>query len=337
MDKVLIIAEAGVNHNGSMELAKKLIEAAATAGADIVKFQTYITENLVTVSAPKADYQKNADAKSTQFEMLKALELSKSDHHELIEHCKKNNIVFFSTAFDETSIDFLRSLGLGFWKIPSGELTNLPYLRKIGSFNQTVFISTGMATMKEINDAINILTKAGLSKDKILVMHCTTEYPTPMQDVNLNALQSIKKETGLQVGYSDHTLGIEVPVAAVALGAKVIEKHFTLDRTLRGPDHKASLEPGELGKMVSAIRNIEQAMGDGIKMPSPSENKNIVIARKSIHLKRSLVAGTVLRGEYIMMKRPGDGISPMKLDDVVGRKINKDLAADHKLMEEDLL
>lgn len=334
----MIIAEAGVNHNGSLDRAKKLIEAVADAGADVIKFQTFIAKNLVSVTAPKADYQiKNEGAEKSQYEMLKALELSKSDHLELIQHCKKHNITFFSTAFDEESLSFLMSLNLGFWKIPSGELTNLPYLRKIGSFNQEIFISTGMSTMQEIKDAISVLIKSGTDKQKILVMHCNTEYPTPMQDVNLKAMLSIRQETDLRVGYSDHTLGIEVPIAAVALGAEVIEKHFTLDRTLPGPDHKASLEPGELKMMVSAIRNIELALGQGVKEPTASENKNITIARKSIHLKNALVSGTVLLEEHLIMKRPGDGISPMKIDEIVGRRINRDLSADHKLKAEDLL
>jgi N,N'-diacetyllegionaminate synthase len=338
MRKVLIIAEAGVNHNGSLDRAKKLVEAAADAGADIVKFQTFIAENLVSTAAPKAAYQiKNEGAEKSQFEMLKALELNKADHLELIQHCKKHHITFFSTAFDEESLSFLVSLNLGFWKIPSGELTNLPYLRKIGSFNQEIFISTGMSTMQEIKDAISVLIKSGTDKQKILVMHCNTEYPTPMQDVNLKAMLSIKQETDLRVGYSDHTLGIEVPIAAVALGAEVIEKHFTLDRNLPGPDHRASLEPGELKSMVSAIRNIELALGQGVKEPTASENKNIAIARKSIHLKKALASGTVLLEEHLIMKRPGDGISPMKIDGVVGRRINRDLSADHKLKAEDFL
>ncbi|MBI1767957.1 MAG: N-acetylneuraminate synthase [Bacteroidetes bacterium] len=337
MDKVLIIAEAGVNHNGSLDRAKQLVAAAAEAGADIIKFQTFISENLVTASAPKAAYQKKEDATASQYEMLKALELTKADHIELIEHCKRHNIFFFSTAFDLESLDFLASLNLGFWKIPSGELTNLPYLRKIGALNQEAYVSTGMATMKEINDAISVLLKSGLEKEKIIIMHCNTEYPTPMHDVNLKAMLSIQKETGLRIGYSDHTLGIEVPIAAAALGARVIEKHFTLDRTLPGPDHKASLEPGELKMMVSAIRNIEQALGDGIKKPSPSEIENKAVARKSIHLKKNLSAGTLLLEEHLIMKRPGDGISPMKMDEIIGRKVNKDLAADHKLREEDLV
>ncbi len=336
MGKVQIIAEAGVNHNGSIARAKQLVEAAAAAGADVIKFQTFVAEKLVTVLAPKAAYQAQSDATTSQFDMLKALELSKTDHIELIEHCKKYNIVFFSTAFDEDSLDFLASLELGFWKVPSGELTNLPYLRKIGAFNQTVYLSTGMANMEEIESAIDVLVKAGVEKEKIIVMHCNTEYPTPMQDVNLNAMLSIQRRTGLQVGYSDHTLGIEVPIAAVALGAQVIEKHFTLDRSLAGPDHKASLEPDELKMMVKAIRNIEQAMGDGKKKPSPSEVKNIPIARKSIHLKKELRAGIVLLREHLIMKRPGDGISPMKMDEIIGRKVNKDLSIDHKLREEDL-
>jgi N,N'-diacetyllegionaminate synthase len=338
MSRVLIIAEAGVNHNGSLDRAKKLVEAAARAGADIVKFQTFVAENLVTANAAKADYQiKNEGNNTSQYEMLKALELSRDDHFELIEHCKKHHITFFSTAFDEASLTFLATLNLGFWKIPSGEITNLPYLRRIGSFNQTLFISTGMSTMQEIADAIAALVKAGTDKKNILVMHCNTEYPTPMHDVNLKAMVSIQQQTGLRVGYSDHTLGIEVPIAAVALGAEVIEKHFTLDRTLPGPDHKASLEPDELKSMVSAIRHIELALGHGQKQPSVSEGKNRAIARKSIHVRNDLDQGTVLREEHLIMKRPGDGISPMKLDEIIGRKTNKNLSRDHKLTAEDLV
>lgn len=337
MGKVLIIAEAGVNHNGSLDLAIKLVDAAADAGADIVKFQTFVAEKLASNTAPKADYQvRNEGAAKSQLEMLKSLELSRENHFELIAHCKKREITFFSTAFDPDSLEFLASLKIGFWKIPSGELTNLPYLRRIGSFNQPVFVSTGMATMQEIKDAVDVLVKAGTEHAKITVMHCNTEYPTPMRDVNLNAMLSIKKELGVKVGYSDHTQGIEIPVAAVALGAEVIEKHFTLDRTMPGPDHLASLEPIELKQMVTAIRNIEQAMGNGVKKPSESESKNIAIARKSIHLNAALPRATKLTEKHLVMKRPGDGISPMKMDDVIGKEIVSDLPADHKLKYSDL-
>jgi N,N'-diacetyllegionaminate synthase len=336
MSKVLIIAEAGVNHNGSLAMAKKLVEAAAMAGADIVKFQTFVADQLVSAQATKADYQLEANDDSTQLEMLKKLELTHDSHYDLIDHCKKNKILFFSTAFDELSIDFLASLNLNLWKIPSGEITNLPYLKKIGKFNQRVVISTGMSTIEEVHEAINILIEAGTEKNKITVLHCNTEYPTPMVDVNLRAMLTIQKETGLEVGYSDHTLGIEVPIAAVALGAVVIEKHFTLDRTLPGPDHRASLEPNELRAMVSAIRNIESAMGDGLKKPSSSELKNVLIARKSIHLKNDLAAGTSIEAEHLIMKRPGDGISPMKMPLVLGRKVIRNLSKDTKLSFADI-
>lgn len=338
MDKVLIIAEAGVNHNGSVGQAKKLIDAAAEAGADMVKFQTFIAKNLVTAKAPQASYQiKNSGNTTSQFEMLKKLELNQGSHHELMEHCKKRKIIFLSTAFDEDSIDFLASLNLGLWKIPSGEITNLPYLKKIGAFNHPTLLSTGMSDIREIRAAVNILVQSGTEKQKITVLHCNTEYPTPMADVNLRAMLTIKKETGLEVGYSDHTMGIEIPIAAVALGAVVIEKHFTLDRSSEGPDHLASLEPDELRKMVSAIRNIETAMGDSSKKPSASEYKNLAIARKSIHLRLDLPEGSVLEEPHFIMKRPGDGISPMKLMELVGRKTKRDLRAEHKLSEDDLI
>jgi N,N'-diacetyllegionaminate synthase len=336
MSKVLIIAEAGVNHNGSLEMAKKLVEAAAMAGADIVKFQTFFADQLVSAKAAKADYQLEANDGSTQLEMLKKLELTQDSHYDLIDHCRKNDILFFSTAFDELSIDFLASLNLNLWKIPSGEITNLPYLKKIGKFNQRVIVSTGMSTIEEVLEAINILIESGTEKNKITVLHCNTEYPTPMVDVNLKAMLTIRRETGLDIGYSDHTLGIEVPIAAVALGAVVIEKHFTLDRTLSGPDHRASLEPNELKAMVSAIRNIESAMGDGRKKPSSSELKNVLVARKSIHLKNDLEAGVTIEAEHLIMKRPGDGISPMKLSLVLGRKAIRYLLKDTKLSFTDL-
>ena len=336
MSKVLIIAEAGVNHNGSLDTAKKLIDVAVEAGADIVKFQTFIADQLVSTQAPKAEYQLMTDGSSSQLDMLKKLELSKENHFELIDYCNKKKITFFSTAFDEQSIDFLASLNLGMWKIPSGEITNLPYLKKIGAFNQYVLISTGMSTLAEIKDAVNVLVESGTKKNNISILHCNTEYPTPMADVNLRAMQTIQNELNLQVGYSDHTLGIEVPIAAVAMGACVIEKHFTLDRSLSGPDHRASLEPIELKQMVAAIRNIEMALGNGIKAPSPSESKNILIARKSIHLKNDVALGTIIEEKYLIMKRPGDGISPMKLAQIIGRKTQKNLPIDHKLNLNDL-
>lgn len=340
MKKVLIIAEAGVNHNGSIDNARKLIDAAAEAGADIVKFQTFKTENLVSKLARKAEYQKQnmaGDVDDTQFNMLKKLELTHQQHLELIDYCKKKNITFLSTAFDLESIDLLHELGISLWKIPSGEITNLPYLEKIGALGKEVILSSGMCTMAEIEETLAVLVKAGTTHKKLTVLHCNTEYPTPMEDVNLKAMLHIAEKTGVKIGYSDHTLGIEVPIAAVALGAQVIEKHFTLSKTMDGPDHKASLEPAELKAMVSAIRNIEMALGHANKMPSPSEQKNIVIARKSIHLKHALDAGHTLSSNDLVMKRPGDGISPMRMYEVVGKKLSGHLPADAQLKPEHLI
>jgi len=333
MQKVLIIAEAGVNHNGNMEMAKQLIAVAADAGADYVKFQTFKTEKLVSAKAETAEYQKkNTNTTSSQYELLKKLELSLEQHHELISYCKQKNIRFLSTAFDLESVDLLVSLGIELFKIPSGEITNLPYLKKIGALNKQVIVSTGMCVMDEITAAVNALIKAGTAKEKISVLHCTTDYPTAMQDVNLNAMLTIKNQLHVPVGYSDHTLGIEVPVAAVAMGATIIEKHFTLDKSLPGPDHKASLEPTELKAMITAIRNIEKALGSGDKQPSETEKKNILVARKSIHLVKKLAKGHILTEGDLTMKRPGDGISPMKMEEVIGKKIKKDLETEHKLM-----
>lgn len=339
MKHVLIIAEAGVNHNGDMTLAKKLIDAASEAGADYVKFQTFKTENLVSKDAQKAQYQKknmNDGSDDSQFNMLKKLELSIENHYELTDYCKHKNIQFLSTAFDLDSIDLLKSLGINLFKIPSGEITNLPYLQKIGKMNTQVIVSTGMCVMQDIEDAINELVKSGTDRNKISVLHCTTDYPTAMKDVNLKAMLSIQSKLNVPVGYSDHTLGIEVPIAAVAMGACIIEKHFTLDRSLPGPDHKASLEPKELAAMVKAIRNIEQAIGSEIKEPTETERQNILIARKSIHLSQSLEEGHVLTSADLIMKRPGDGISPMKMQEVLGKKIVSNLAQEHKLNWEDL-
>lgn len=340
MKRTLIIAEAGVNHNGSMDNARKLIDAAADSGADIVKFQTFKTENLVSKAAQKAEYQKQnmlGDVDNTQFNMLKRLELTHQHHLELIDYSKKKNIIFLSTAFDLDSIDLLHELGITLWKIPSGEITNLPYLEKIGQFGNEVILSSGMCTIQEIEDAITVLVKSGTSREKLTVLHCNTEYPTPMQDVNLKAMLHIAEITGVKIGYSDHTLGIEVPIAAVALGAEVIEKHFTLDKTMDGPDHKASLAPPELKAMVHAIRNIEKALGNGIKTPSASEQKNMAIARKSIHLKHHLPAGHILTANDLVMKRPGDGISPMRLHEITGKKLLNNLDADTQLKPEDLI
>lgn len=331
--RTLIIAEAGVNHNGSIELAKQLIDVAAAAGVDFVKFQTFKTEQLVSQKATKATYQveNTGDAVETQFEMIKKLELDRATHEELLDYCNKKGVRFFSTAFDLDSIDLLEELGLPLFKVPSGEITNLPYLRKIATKGKPVILSTGMCNLSDIEGAIKVMLAGGVQQDELTVLHCNTEYPTPMADVNLRAMNTIGHAFGVKVGYSDHTLGIEVPIAAVARGAVCIEKHFTLDRNMEGPDHRASLEPEELKAMVSAIRNIEQALGDGIKQPSASEAKNIPIARKSIHLVKGLAAGHLLTADDLIMKRPGDGISPMDLDLVVGRTLMQALAQETKI------
>lgn len=333
--KTLIIAEAGVNHNGSIEIAKKLIDAATEAGADYVKFQTFKAANLVSKSAKKATYQviNTGKEEETQYDMLKKLELSETYHHDLIKHCKKKNIQFFSTAFDNPSLIFLSELGLKLVKIPSGEITNLPYLQLAASLFDQVIISTGMADMSEIKAALDVFLNAGINKENITILHCNTEYPTPMTDVNLLAMQAIQKELGTKVGYSDHTAGIEVPIAAVALGAQIIEKHFTLDKNMPGPDHKASLEPNELKAMIAAIRNIESAMGDGIKKPSVSEAKNIAIARKSLVSVRDMEAGQIVALTDICVKRPGTGISPMKIEMVIGKKLLKAIKADEVITD----
>lgn len=334
MQKTLIIAEAGVNHNGSMESAKKLIDVAAQAGVDYVKFQTFKTENLVSKSAQKADYQQRNmnDGDTSQYAMLKKLELSPEQHLELISYCQAKGVKFFSTAFDLESIDFLASLQLGLWKIPSGEITNYPYIKKIAQYKEPVILSTGMSTPDEINDAVDILLKFGVTKEQITILHCNTEYPTPMADVNLKAMQTMKVDLGLQTGYSDHTQGIEIPIAAVALGATIIEKHFTLDRSMDGPDHKASLEPEELKAMVSAIRNVEQALGDGKKTVSLSESKNKSIARKSIVAARKIEKNELLTEENLTVKRPGDGLSPMQWEEVLGMYAIRSFEADEQIV-----
>lgn len=326
-NRVLIIAEAGVNHNGDLGCAKQLIDKAAVAGADLVKFQTFSADRLVTHSAQKAEYQKlTTGSKETQHEMLRRLEISVEMHHELVSHCQLRNIGFFSTGFDIESIDLLQSLGQDHFKVPSGELTNLPYLRHIGKLGKTVILSTGMATLGDIEAAIDVLEKAGTVRENMTVLHCTTEYPTPMNEVNLRAMQSIHEAFGVAVGYSDHTQGIEVAIAAVAMGATVIEKHFTLNRNLPGPDHKASLEPEELKGMVAAIRNIEIALGDGIKRLTPSEVINKPIARKSLVACKAIKAGEPFSAINVTTKRPGTGISPMQWDEVMGRKAPHDIA-----------
>ena len=324
MKHVTIIAEAGVNHNGDFELAKRLIAAAAAAGADYVKFQTFKTENLVSKSARKASYQsKNInDGDDSQYQMLKQLELPFEWHKDLVKYANECGIKFLSTGFDEESVDFLKNLGIDLFKIPSGEITNKPYLRHVARKKLPVILSTGMATLKEVEAAMYVLMEEGIDKSRITILHCNTEYPTPMKDVNLKAMNYIGDALGVTVGYSDHTMGIEVPIAAVALGATVIEKHFTLDRTMNGPDHIASLEPTELKNMVEAIRNIEQSIsGNGIKEPSESELKNIFVVRKSLHFKNSLPEGHVMTENDLIALRPGSGISPMEIDIYVGKKL----------------
>jgi N,N'-diacetyllegionaminate synthase len=326
---IFIIAEAGVNYNGDLSLAKQLIDVAADAGADLVKFQTFSADRIATRQVKKADYQSVATGSAeSQHQMLSRLELSANMHRELIAYCATRNIGFFSTGFDIESVDFLISLGINHFKIPSGEITNLPYLRHIGQFSKSVILSTGMSTMGDIEAAIDVLEQSGTARSLITVLHCTTEYPTPMAEVNLRAMQSIQAAFGVAVGYSDHTVGIEVAIAAVALGATVIEKHFTLDRNLPGPDHKASLEPDELKAMVSAIRNIEIALGDGIKRLMPSEARNKPVARKSLVASKAIKAGEVLSADNITTKRPGTGISPMSWDAVMGSKAVRDFEVD---------
>ena len=324
---VYIIAEAGVNHNGSIDLAKKLVDKAKEAGANCIKFQTFISDNLVSKNANKADCQKQqTDTEESQYEMLRNLELSFEDFTELNEYCKTNGIEFVSTAFDLDSVDFLNQLDMPFWKIPSGEITNLPYLIKIANTHKPIVMSTGMSTIEEIEDAIGVLKNNGVSE--IILLHCTTEYPAPYNEVNLKAMETLKKRFNVNVGYSDHTKGIEIPIAAVAMGATVIEKHFTLDRNMKGPDHKSSLEPNELKAMVDAIRKVENAIGDGEKKPSKSEIKNIAIARKSIIAKVDIKKGDILTEDNITVKRPGNGINPMKWFEVIGKAAKRDFVED---------
>jgi|TARA_B110000240_G_C13480647_1_gene445126 N,N'-diacetyllegionaminate synthase len=328
--KTIIIAEAGVNHNGDVNIAKKLIDAASDAKVDYVKFQTFIAEENISVNAKKAEYQiKNTNNNvESQLEMVKKLELSEENHYDLVKYCKNKNVKFLSTAFDFKSIELLKKISIDFFKIPSGEITNLPYLIAVSKLELPIVMSTGMATMDEVRIALGVLLLNGISKDDITILHCNTEYPTPMEDVNLTAMLSVGRELDVKIGYSDHTLGIEIPIAAVALGAKVIEKHFTLDRSMAGPDHKASLEPNELKAMVTAIRNIERALGDGIKIPSKSEKKNIAIARKSIVASREIKKGEVFSGKNLTTKRPGTGVSPMNWESIIGTKSEKDYNQD---------
>lgn len=332
MSKVLIIAEAGVNHNGDINIAKKLIDVAAEAGADIVKFQTFKSENCVSKNAKKADYQlQTTDSQESQLDMIRKLELDTKTHHILIDYCKQKNIEFLSTPFDIESVGLLHNLGLRIFKIPSGEITNLPYLREIGKLNQQVILSTGMANLGEIESAIEVLVDSGTKRENITLLQCNTEYPTPFADVNLKAMKSLKKAFRLPVGYSDHTPGIAIPLAAVGMGAKVIEKHFTLDKNMEGPDHKASLEPHDLKAMVQGIREIELALGDGIKRTSQSEAKNKPIARKSIVANCAIKKGEILSESNLYTKRPAEGISPMEWDKVIGTKAIRDFEPDEMI------
>jgi N,N'-diacetyllegionaminate synthase len=326
---VFIIAEAGVNHNGSLKLAKKLIDVASASGADAVKFQTFKAKNLVVQNSKKANYQKNTGSqKETQFSMLQKLELSQEMHLELINYSINKNIKFLSSPFDHESIKLLNDLGLEIFKIPSGEITNLPYLRYVGKLNKKIILSTGMSKMAEVKNALKILINSGTKKKNITVLHANTEYPTPMNDVNLKAMVTMGKELNVEYGYSDHTLGIEVDIAAVAMGASCIEKHFTLDSNLDGPDHKASLQPEQLAEMVISIRNIEKALGSHIKKPSKSELSNLQIVRKSIIAKTPIKKGEVFTEVNLSIKRPGTGISPMKWDEIIGTKAKKNYNED---------
>ena len=329
--KVFIIAEAGVNHNGDINIAKSLVDVAVSAGADAVKFQTFKADKLASKQAPKAAYQnETTDRTETQYEMLKKLELTADMHIELIEYCKEKNIMFISTPFDIDSIHMLVELGIGIIKIPSGEITNLPYLREVARQKKKVILSTGMSNMQEVKDAVQVLKQYGA--EDITVLHCNTQYPTPMEDVNLRAMIHMKHELNLEVGYSDHTQGVEVPIAAVAMGATVIEKHFTLDKTMEGPDHKASLEPNELKEMVKAIRNIEKALGNGEKNKTQSEVDNVAIVRKSIVAACKIEKGELFTEKNLTVKRPGNGISPMKWDEMIGKVADKTYEADEMIM-----
>ena len=333
-NKTFIIAEAGVNHNGSVEMAFQLIDVAAAAGADAVKFQTFKAEKVIAANAAKAGYQKDTTGSDeSQLEMVKKLELDETAHTKLYQYCQHKGIQFLSTPFDLESIDLLNRLGLEIFKIPSGEITNLPYLRKLGALKKRLIMSTGMADLGEIEDALDVLTEPGTPMENITVLHCNTEYPTPFEDVNLRAMLTIGHAFGVAVGYSDHTLGIEVPIAAVAMGATIIEKHFTLDRNLPGPDHRASLEPHELTAMISGIRNIEKALGTGIKKPSLSELKNKFVARKSIVAATPIKEGETFTEMNITVKRPGTGITPMRWDEMIGRKAGRDYKTDEIINE----
>ena len=332
--KVLVIAEAGVNHNGSLALAIRLVDEAAMAGADLIKFQTFKTDKLVSQTARQAEYQRRnmgTSADDTQYAMLKRLELSREQHEELVAHCRMRGIRFFSTAFDLDSIDYLHLLNLGLWKVPSGEITNYPYLKKIARYGEPIILSTGMCELSDVEAALQVLLSNGIEKEQITVLHCNTEYPTPMKDVNLKAMQEIGHTFGVKVGYSDHTEGIEVPIAAVALGATVIEKHFTLDKNMEGPDQKASLDPAELTAMIAAVRHTEAALGSGRKAVSPSEAKNKSVARKSIVAARPIQKGETFTAENLTTKRPGTGVSPMRWHEVLGLCAKRDFAEDEPI------
>ncbi|PUZ21239.1 N-acetylneuraminate synthase [Chitinophaga costaii] len=332
MRHTIIIAEAGVNHNGSLENAKKLVDAAAAAGVDYVKFQTFNANKIASKAAAKAAYQQtNTGNADSQVDMLRKLELSEQDHYVLLDYCKEKGIRFLSTPFDLESIDLLKKLGITLGKIPSGELTNLPYLRKMGQSFQEIVMSTGMADLQEVLDAMQVLLDVGVKKECITILHCNTQYPTPMQDVNLRAMEAIREAAGVATGYSDHTLGIEVPIAAVAMGAVLIEKHFTLDSNMEGPDHRASLEPRDLIAMVTAIRNIEKALGDGVKQTSPSEIENMAIVRKSIVASRVIAKGEHYTEDNLTVKRPGTGISGMEWDRVIGQVAPRDFEEDEMI------
>lgn len=330
MTRTLIIAEAGVNHDGNLDKACALVSVAAAAGADMVKFQSFVADRCISRVAPRAEYQIiNTGEDAGQLEMVRKLELSRADHEKLIEECRRHGIAFFSTGFDAESIDMLVELGLDRLKIPSGEITNLPLLRHYASKRLPIILSTGMASIGEVEAAVEVLVTGGASRGDITVLHCNTEYPTPMEDVNLRAMPTLGAALGLPFGYSDHTPGIEVAIAAVALGARVVEKHFTLDRTMPGPDHRASLEPDELQRMIAAIRNVEQALaGDGVKRPSVSEFKNRAVARRSLVAARPIYAGERFTADNLTSKRPGTGISPMRWDEIIGQFASRDFAAD---------
>lgn len=337
--KVFIIAEAGVNHNGSLRIAKKMVDVAKKAGADAVKFQTFDAKSLACASAPKAGYQKkNTSCDESQLDMLKKLQFGEKEHKEILEYCQKKGIIFLSSPFDLNSVDMLKKLGLKTFKVPSSEITDLPYLKKIGKLRKNIIMSVGMSTLKEVEKALSILNEAGTPKGRITILHCNTEYPTPIENVNLMAMQTIKDKFGVEVGYSDHTLGTEVPVAAVALGAKVIEKHFTLDKNMEGPDHTASLDPQELKEMVTNIRNIEKALGKNSKDPSAGELRNRKVVLKSIVASMAIKKGDILTEENLTTKRPGTGISPMKWDDIVGKtKAAKSLTSGEMIRQKDVV